>query len=232
MIAFAAVASPQILMLVLHAPPALGAEAAALQGDGWWTLMAVRKPSHIFIWGDHGVVAPLGWLAAFWLAALAALWSMVSPELRLRLAAIGLATLVFCAIAYAAFALRPTPVLAGLVLTRAALLPVVLLPALIAALAALALRRWTETGAPLDVIRAALFACALAVMALADAGTPLRAMALACLCGGAVLGWPRDRRRRPSRPCAPPPRRPWSSRPRRWRLRWRCCRRSGASPTP
>ncbi len=115
---------------------------------------------------------------------------MIVVELRLRLAAIGIAAAVFCAIAYAAFALRPTPLLTGLVLTRAALLPVVLLPALIAALAALALRQWTLHGRVLDLLRFALFAAALALLALTSAETIWGALVLACLIFGALSGSP------------------------------------------
>ncbi len=62
--AFLAAAAPQAFMLLSHTLPP---DASAMPQEAWWTLMAARKPFHVFIWGEHGVGAPLAWLAAFWL---------------------------------------------------------------------------------------------------------------------------------------------------------------------
>ncbi|HRJ68267.1 MAG TPA: hypothetical protein PK812_01555, partial [Beijerinckiaceae bacterium] len=179
--AFLVCASPQMVMLMLHALASPVAQGPIPDPAAWWTLMAARKPSHIFIWGENGVVQPLAWLAALWSLAVFAIWPLVASERRLRLVATGLAALVFSAMAYVAFAWRPTPTIAGLVLTRATLICVATLPALLAALLVLNVRAWSQSGNLASLGSAALAGLSLALISLPEAGPELRSLALVLL---------------------------------------------------
>lgn len=185
--AFAAVAAPQLWFLMAHGS-AVATQSHVPPAQDWWTLMAFRKPFHIFIWGEHGVSGPLAWLLAYWTMAMVALWPLVERGRAWRLVATGLATVIFCAIAYGAFALYPTPLLVGLVLTRAALIPMVGLAILLTALVALLFRAWQDSESARDAIRLCLAAIALALLGLPDGGAEVRYLGLTALAAVAVIG--------------------------------------------
>ena len=167
-VAFVLGALPSIVSLVefAHVAPAMISPA-----QDWWTLMAFRKAFHIFLWGSESGIQPgLALIALTWTSITLALRPFLPREQTLRLTATLLASAAFCTAAYAVFAVVPTPQLVGLVLTRAAILPLCVLPALAVAHVVLCLRAWAADRAPLAAVRLALAAVAAAVLALPGTG--------------------------------------------------------------
>lgn len=178
-------ALPQGLLILYQLPPA--SLPTGVPDTAWWTLMSFRKPFHIYLWGPGGIVQPLCWILAFWCALIAALSSRISAIYTYRLIATGVAVTIFCAIAYAAFAIVPIPALIGAVLSRSALIPMAAIPALAATLTILCLRSWNEQQNTLNALRLILASLTSALLALPIASDFVKASSLIALVATTIL---------------------------------------------
>ena len=151
--AFLLAASPQLIGIagLMADPPQLTTKAAG--GEAWWTLMAFRKPFHIFLWGEHGILEDTAFLLAAALLAMINLAVHTPRAVNERLAATMIAITVLIGISYVGANVLQSPAITGLVLTRAANLLALALIVMSSCLVVLSIRRWRCSGRAADMVR-------------------------------------------------------------------------------
>ncbi|MGI9499280.1 MAG: hypothetical protein ACR2P3_04535 [Geminicoccaceae bacterium] len=188
---FAVAALPEIISIIELLTSPLIAFRSPDDTASWWSLMAFRKPSHIFLWDHGGIQGDVAILGAIASLAILNLAFFVRRTLILRMGITLIAISLFLLLSYVGSAWLRSPTLSGLVLSRAALLAMIAVFAMIAALPIAAFRGWQRTGDPLDACRVmalsgAMFLCAQPLQG-EEGLTPFLMIALLLVAAGA--GW-------------------------------------------
>jgi hypothetical protein len=148
---FMVLAGPQLLQL--HASPSFPSTMPASDAQDWWRVMALRKPFHIYLWGDDGITSGAIWLLVTAVLAWINIAGHVSRLLLIRTGAIIIVSAGLLALSFIVVEVLPNPRLAGLVVSRASLALVFVTSVIVTALPFLAARRWWRSQEHQDIWR-------------------------------------------------------------------------------
>jgi hypothetical protein len=158
--------------------------------QAWWKLMSLQKWYHVYLWDSQGIQYSLLMLSILFFVSLCA-WMLVSERdskwsIFRRLIASWLAASLLSFASFLAFSVIPTPRVAGLVLSRAFMLPVFSVIVLVSALPFLAAGKFTSRPSLSAAISVLSFCAAALLVAQTDATVSMSWLLICLIAGGGL----------------------------------------------